>query len=585
MARQIQVLILGFILMLAGGGLAKYVDTSGGRVDVSSVNYIGQGGLRYHARLYRPHSAGETERVPAILATHGYINSNEMQAPFAIELSRRGFVVLAPDMPGHGYTQPPAFANALGGPDSLAYLRQLSGVDPDRIGLLGHSMGGWSSLFATAAHPDGYQAIVIEGSSTGTLGAPEGTPTAPRNIAVVYSRFDEFSGFMWETPDASDVPASSKMKALFGTGDGNVEPGRIYGSVEQGSARVLHQPGTTHAGNHFSNAAIAPAIDWLSLTLGVEPALPSTNQIWIWREVGTLITLIGLVVLIIGLAGTLLALPVFATLRGSPSQPNGLTGAGWWIGAAVFGLLPILLYFPLTLIGDLQAWTPSWLLGQSVTNQLVFWALTTGLVSLGLFLTWHAVTHRRRRALFRDYNLIMSKGQSAGDLARLVLLIAGVIVTSCIALALIGALFGSDARFWVFAVKTPSPLQARLAVTYGLAFTAFFLVTGLALQGQLRRRDLTPVHEFLINWTLLVGPWLFLLAGQYGALFTSGTLALPFVPLFSIIAFQFVPLMTIAALIYTCLYRATGTILPGALLNGALTGWIVAASQATHFAY
>ena len=120
-------------------------------------------------------------------------------------------MVVSLDQTGHGYSDPPAFANGFGGPDGLAYLRSLDIVDKNNIGLEGHSMGGWTVLAAAKAAPDAYKALVLEGSSTGAPFAADGTPTWPRNLAVVFSRFDEFSKLMWGVDRARDVAASPKL--------------------------------------------------------------------------------------------------------------------------------------------------------------------------------------------------------------------------------------------------------------------------------------------------------------------------------------------------------------------------------------
>src|SRR3569623_245379 len=113
-------------------------------------------------------------------------------------------------------------------------------VDKAIIGLEGHSMGGWTVLAAAAVMPDAYKAMVLEGSSTGKPFAAEGTPAWPRNLALVYSRYDEFAAFMWGAPQAADVGASPKLRALFGT-PSPVLAGRLYGDVGAGTARILYQ--------------------------------------------------------------------------------------------------------------------------------------------------------------------------------------------------------------------------------------------------------------------------------------------------------------------------------------------------------
>jgi len=139
--------ILGVVLILAGGLLAHFTQTAGG-IRIEDVRFKGAKGNTMSALLYIPPNATPQIPAPGILAVHGYINSRETQDGFAIEFARRGYVVLALDQTGHGYSDPPAFANGFGGPDALAHLRSLAIVDKNNIGLEGHSMGGWTVLAA-----------------------------------------------------------------------------------------------------------------------------------------------------------------------------------------------------------------------------------------------------------------------------------------------------------------------------------------------------------------------------------------------------------------------------------------------------
>ena len=185
------------------------------------------------------------------------------------------------------------------------YLRALDTVDPDNIGLEGHSMGGWAVLAAAAAQPDGYKAMVLEGSAPGSFGAPQGTQTFPRNLAVVFSAYDEFSDLMWGVPTGADVVRSPKLKEIFGTLE-PVVPGKLYGYLEYDSARMLHVPPVTHPGDHLSTAAIGAAVDWFALTLHGGTPQPAHHQIWYWKELTTLVALVGMIITIIGLGLTML---------------------------------------------------------------------------------------------------------------------------------------------------------------------------------------------------------------------------------------------------------------------------------------
>ena len=61
----------------------------------------------------------------------------------------------------------------------------------------------------------------------------------------------------------------------------DVVPGQLYGSIEEGNARILYQPATTHPGDHLSNEAIGYAVDWFQKTLDGGNDLAPSKQIWI----------------------------------------------------------------------------------------------------------------------------------------------------------------------------------------------------------------------------------------------------------------------------------------------------------------
>jgi pimeloyl-ACP methyl ester carboxylesterase len=573
-------LFLALALILAGDVLAWTVQTGGGSIRIDDVRWTGASGTGMSALLYVPEGVTAADPAPGILAVHGYINSRETQDGFAIEFARRGFVVLAIDQTGHGYSDPPAFANGYGGPDGLAYLRSLDFVDPQNIGLEGHSMGGWAVLIAAASAPDDYRSVVIEGSSTGSAGAPDATAVYPRNLAVVFSKYDEFSASMWGSPVAADVSASDKLKTAFATPD-PVEPGRVYGSIADGTARVFYQPPVTHPADHFSRRAIGHAIDWFQETLEGADPLPASDQIWFWKEFGNLVALIGMVLLLFAAGAALLTTPFFAELMQSPPPTRGARGPGWWGAAVVFVALPAVTLFPFKELG--AAIPVNAFFAQGITNQVVVWALLVGVISSALFTTWHLWSGRKHGATTDDYGLTWEGALEWGRVGKSLLLALLIALAAYLTLVISSALFTTDYRFWVFAIKPMSWAHARIAPAYLVPFIFFFAAYGMVLFGQLRR-DLAAPKEGLLVVALSVLGFVGLIAFQYVPLFMGGTLAIPSESLWSIIAFQFVPLMTIVGLVTAYYQRATGHIYVGAFLSGMLVTWIVVASQATHYA-
>ena len=557
-------LVLGLALVLGGSALAWKIQTAGG-IKVTEVSFPGTGGTPMSGLLYTPPNATAATPAPGVLAVHGYINSRETQSGFAIEFARRGYVVLALDQTGHGYSGGAAFSNGFGGPDGLNYLRGLKTVDPANIGLEGHSMGGWTVLAAAATLPDAYKAVVLEGSSTGKPFAAEGSPTWPRNLALVFSQYDEFSKLMWGVDRARDVTGSPKLQAMF-SATAPVQPGKVYGSVADGTGRVLQTPATTHPGDHISPAAIGHALDWFALTLTGGTPRPASDQIWMWKEVGTGVALVGAVVLLLGTFQLLLALPLFSPLR-QPVQPTvARRDRGWWSAVALTALLPALTYFPFFILG-MVALPPNGILKQGITNQVLTWAVLTALITLGV-----AAVGKRDKPVFPN----------RWRLSLLIGLLSVAVVYG--ALELVHRLFLVDFRFWVVALKRLSLAQADQALVYVLPLTLAFGVTLRTLLARIPVAGESNLARYAGAILALSGGFALLLILDYGALFLTGRLPTAFDPLSTVVAIQFLPLTALMAVVGVFTWKRTGGYAAATVICGLLLTWYMVAGTATQVA-
>ncbi len=102
--------IIGLACLLTGivtcMSVANAIQTDFGNVNVSMGSFEkGDTGKVLTYKLYRPKTATEENKAPAVLLLHGYQNDHETSAAYAIELARRGFVCLALDEYGHGATE------------------------------------------------------------------------------------------------------------------------------------------------------------------------------------------------------------------------------------------------------------------------------------------------------------------------------------------------------------------------------------------------------------------------------------------------------------------------------------------------
>ncbi|WP_050402033.1 alpha/beta hydrolase family protein [Bradyrhizobium embrapense] len=563
--------IVGVVLIVAGGLLAYLTQTAGG-IRIEDVRFKGAKGNTMSALLYIPPNATPQIPAPGILAVHGYINSRETQDGFAIEFARRGYVVLALDQTGHGYSDPPSFANGFGGPDGLAYLRSLPFVDKENIGLEGHSMGGWTVLAAAAAMPNDYKSMVLEGSSTGKPFAAEGTTSWPRNTALVFAQYEEFSTLMWGVDLARDVTTSPKLWALFGT-QGAVEPGKVYGDPANGTARVLYTPAMTHPAEHISHEAIGYSLDWFAKTLKGGTPRPASDQIWFRKEIGTLIALIGFVALVIGTFDGLLEASMFSRLRlpavadGTMPPHQAASGRRWTTAFILSAFIPALTYYPAFALGGTFV-TPSAFLPQGITNQILVWATINLLITLALM------------------RFAPKRASRAGLVGQSVVIALISVAAGYAALWLADLAFKIDFRFWIVALKLMSAKQFLIFLIYLIPFTAFFVVALHVLHRNFSTMDAPRGALYLTNILALTFGFIVLLVLQYGTMWLTGKLFNPlpdpgFVPLSTIVAIQFVPLLAIVAVIATFTWRRTGSSLPGALIAGPFVTWYIVAGTAT----
>jgi len=125
-------------------------------------------GDRLAAYLFVPTGLKKGQRVPAMLALHptnplGKMPTagvSESNMAYGLELAKRGYVVLVPDYPSMGEERDYDFKNdryvsgtmkgIFNHMRCVDYLCSLGIVDTQRIGVIGHSLGGHNAMFAGA---------------------------------------------------------------------------------------------------------------------------------------------------------------------------------------------------------------------------------------------------------------------------------------------------------------------------------------------------------------------------------------------------------------------------------------------------
>ena len=137
------------------------------------VSYLSEG-LKIYALLTVPNATPPKERFPAIVFNHGYIpptqyRTTERYVAYTDAFSRNGYILLRPDYRGHGNSEGTP-SGAYGSNDytidvlnALSSLKKYKGVNTQKIGMWGHSMGGFITLRSMVVNKDIKAGVVWAG--------------------------------------------------------------------------------------------------------------------------------------------------------------------------------------------------------------------------------------------------------------------------------------------------------------------------------------------------------------------------------------------------------------------------------------
>lgn len=378
-------LAVALVLILVGSLVASSFNSAGGDVDVSRIYFETERG-ELSGLLYKPDGADEEAR-PTLIATHGYLNSGEMQDAQVIEMAKRGYVVLALDQYDHGHStntqeKPIPFFSFWPQAiyDAVQYMYEQEYVlkDADGNGIIavsGHSMGGFSTTHAVMLDEMDFQSSGVRKiHSSLTMGSDYQWVKAlgytdeqindsygPRPSGKIAGNYDEF----FFNAEAAAAGKSVVKKDYVSTPEGlgflggleTANANEVYDV--NGGMRVIYQPNETHPWNHFSQTSTAFAIDFYDMAFeeyGDVVTIGEDGQSWMWKEWFSFVALIGFFLLFIPVIRLLTQLPFFKwavtdkanTLPAPQTSGEKLTG----LVLLAVGILYPALFFAALYSGD-----------------------------------------------------------------------------------------------------------------------------------------------------------------------------------------------------------------------------------------
>ena len=560
-----KVLCIALVLILIGSIGAAILQTNFGKVRVKDLYILTEEQQYLHALAFIPKSASAENPCPVVVTSHGWLNSAEVQDATCIELSRRGIAVIAMDAYNHGLSSsawtPNGVASAEHGLGMISLVKYVASgimdyIDTDKIGIMGHSMGGGAAADTLMYFSRQYEAAIEAAQAPDSDGGVEITeaeqayaddqmvisaalPTGMTpnvvsdwsivhcNTGIIFTELDE-NGYL--TSVGTAYVAGSTTEALNMVKDidpsiTSVEKGVFYGDKDAGTLRVLYQPYTTHPLVHFDVECTADLVEFFTYCWDINTGISNYNQTFLIKEVFNLVAMVGLFMLLVPATDLLLSVPCFAGLRGEegPRIPalSGKRKKVYWIGFVLSGII--------SFVAAVVSINAALVKGGVLEPSAVFAVPTMGYVSLwtlicGIWgMIWFWVNYKKDKAAGIRNDSMIGWKISGKDLLKTIALAAVVIGFVYVIVWFCKWAFNTDFRFWTPAVKTFTPIKLLYTLIYLPPFFLFYLANSLMVNGAARFEGAKEKRNlFVLAFGNIIGCGL-LWAVQYGKLVITGS--------------------------------------------------------------
>lgn len=533
---------IALVICLISSVGAYLVQTDGGFVTYHDMTFVTDSGHELDALLLVPETATRDNPAPAVVVSHGWYNNREMQDLNYVELARRGYVVMAISMYGHGDSEVlPGGGwwddsnNGNGMYDAVKYLSRLDIVDPTRIGVTGHSNGGLACRESMLQDEEGLISAALIVSNDSVYYDEDknfANPFGSRDVGVVACQYDEFFHRVKLEDGSRSAPrdyinqVTAQSFLYFGEDPAGKDPRNSYTYYQQeidgeDAIRTIFNPPITHPWAHFSKHVVSCSMDFFDKALGSPIQLDNNNQIWQWKAAFNCLGLVGFFMFVIYFAIALTETKFFSSLKATEPvkllpKPAG-KGKGWyWGGFAVSVVLSIVAYL------GVYKWCNThrpafW--NQSATWYIGIWTLVCGLVTIVTLV----LSYRFNAKVDLAGRGIKMPGSK---LFKSILLALTVVAAAFGLVFLSDYLFLTDYRLWCFAtIRAFSPMHFVTIAKYLVFWIVYYVALSVATNGfnyvKLGKKDSGTASMLVQMLFVVLGP-VIMIAVQYITFYATG---------------------------------------------------------------
>ena len=493
--------------------LSFLVQSDFGNVNVKSHTLYSSNNQYVVYDLYKPSSASKENKAPFIVVVPGFQRSKEALSNIAIELSRRGNVVALIDPYAQGMSSSSLSRRAATteGYGMFALIDTVSKgnlfdfVDTDKMASTGHSMGGNAAI--RGANYFGREAIrenkksklhsVYVSGYVLTL-TEKVLEDVRSNVGVSYALYDEgaFRNELqgWDAGNMKIAPEA--LRTVNSILDENqkldvIELEKFYGEIDKNTARVIYNERLLHPFQPYNNIATANQLIYFDKVFNSDIKLDPYDQIWQWKELFTLLSMITSLIMLIPLTRFLLKLNFFSELVKEVPKPlpeqNRKGKVVFWSIFIIGATVACLTFIPMVDIAKIIFQKASnreltWFFPQRMNNSVMLWATFNGIFGAVLFFgSYHLFG--RKAGIKKD-----SWGIKITNIEIVKTFLLGLLVFLIYygTLNVIHFIFHVDYRFWFMGVRIFQPQMLLVLAMYFPFFFVFFLSNSLRVNGAMR---------------------------------------------------------------------------------------------------
>ncbi len=507
-------LLIAVVLMALSLLLIIGIDTNWGKTEVTKLNLASGDGDQISAFLYRPKAATAENPAPAIMYVHGGADMLEQGSSYAVELARRGYVVMTFDYSGaHNSDVPTGTAETAvkeGGSAPMGLdtvfnaLKLFNFVDKDRIITMGHSMGGSYTAGFAVDHQD---EIFLQVNIGMNMWGNAKVTRRDYNFVNILGDSDESTLARTNNNVASTFDNEQLLRLFSGDWTSEkdklpkIELGKTYtvkGSDGKDYVRIGLMPDSCHAYYLVDNDAIRDVVYAVTYVTGVgldagvnsHADVGKIKLVWAWKDFGYILQLAATVVAMITMASWMLDTSFFKTLQLEKTAKVGIDRKEkplyYWIFFVVLFVLPVLLFRK----GILSSRSflgininNIWLLGGN-NNAYISWQWLTSIGMIVVFLAYHFLWGKKHGGNLQTYGFRTANDGSFQCSYVLKSFLYGLFAVGCgyLVFALISAYTKQGMHIATFMMATLNVNRTLAVVMYVIFQIPYFLCSSLALK-------------------------------------------------------------------------------------------------------